>query len=526
MDSRLKNQTALSDNLRNKAEYGDFQTPLELARRICRWLKAKGIQPDVLVEPTFGQGHFILAALEIFPSLRFVYGVEIHEPYVLKAKESLGQLLSGQENREKPAIHLFQDNVFQFPFEDIAKKHCDQQILVLGNPPWATNTMLSAQESGNIPKKSNFKSVSGIEAITGKGNFDIGESVTLAMLDAFSQSQGWFAFLVKNIVVRNIVHSQKSRRFCISRLQQIAIDAKKHFNASVDASLFFAQLNQEPATTCSVSESFDEKSVSSLGWVAERFVANIEKYNESADLDGTSPNVWRQGIKHDCSRVMELTKSTSGYENLSGESISLEEDLVYPLVKSSDLKKTIITTARKFVIVPQKFVGQETDDIKKKCPKTYSYLDKHRDRFEGRKSSIYRGKPPFSIFGIGEYSFRRYKIAISGLYKQTYFSLIPPIEDKPAMLDDTCYFLGWNTLAEAVCALCLLNHPRMQELFRSLIFWEGKRTITKEIVMRLDYSRLVKEIPFDTIIRFANENETGCDENQLREKWKEMQKGI
>jgi len=63
----------ITDENRDKAEYGDFQTPLELARQICRWLKAKGVRPDVLVEPTFGQGHFILAALETFPSIRDVY---------------------------------------------------------------------------------------------------------------------------------------------------------------------------------------------------------------------------------------------------------------------------------------------------------------------------------------------------------------------------------------------------------------------------------------------------------------------
>ena len=509
--------------MRDKSEYGDFQTPLELARTICRWLSQNGVAPEVLIEPTLGQGHFILAALDTFPSLRFVYGVEIYEPYVNEAKRSIEHLLSRQKRNHRPSINLYQEDVFQFSFDAISQKHRDQKILVLGNPPWVTNASLSLKESTNVPEKSNFKAVTGIDAITGKGNFDIGESVTLAMLEAFSQSNGTLAFLVKNTVVRNIVHSQQTMRFGISQLQQIAIDAKKEFNASVDASLFCAQLNETPATSCSAFEFFDKNVVYSFGWVAGQFVADVEKYEHSRDLDGISPIVWRQGIKHDCSGVMELTKSGMEYENSLNESVLMEDDLVYPLLKSSDLKTTVISSTRKHVIVPQKFVGQNTNYINRDFPKTFSYLQGHQDAFERRKSSIYKGKPPFSVFGIGDYSFQSYKITISGLYKQTCFSLVLPVNGKPVMLDDTCYFLGMDSLSEAVCVLCLLNHPRLQELFRSLIFWEGKRIITKDILMRLDYSRLMNEVRIDSIIEFAKNNKIDCEINLLREKWEEMQ---
>ena len=509
--------------MRDKSEYGDFQTPLELARTICRWLSQNGVTPEVLIEPTFGQGHFILAALETFPSLRFVYGVEIYESYVNEAKQSIEHFLSGQKRNPQPSVNLHQEDVFQFSFDAIFQKHRDHKILVLGNPPWVTNASLSRKESTNVPEKSNFKGTNGIDAITGKGNFDIGESVTLAMLEAFSRSNGTLAFLVKNIVVRNIVHSQQTRRFGISQLQQIAIDAKKEFNASVDASLFCAQLNKPPVTSCSAFESFDKKVVYSFGWVAGQFVADVEKYKHSRALDGISPVVWRQGIKHDCSGVMELTKTETKYENSLNESVLIEDELVYPLLKSSDLKTTVIGSTRKHVIVPQKFVGQNTNYINRNFPKTFSYLQGHQEAFDRRKSSIYKGKPPFSVFGIGDYSFQPYKIAISGLYKQTCFSLVLPVEGKPAMLDDTCYFLGMDSLSEAVCVFYLLNHQRTQELFRSLIFWEGKRIITKDILMRLDYSRLMNDIPIGSIIEFAEDNKIDCEINLLREKWNEMQ---
>ena len=60
-------------------EYGDFQTPLSLARTVCHKLFEMGYRPKVLVEPTCGKGNFIIAALEVFPSIRKVFGLEIQD---------------------------------------------------------------------------------------------------------------------------------------------------------------------------------------------------------------------------------------------------------------------------------------------------------------------------------------------------------------------------------------------------------------------------------------------------------------
>src|SRR6266576_4342275 len=44
-------------------EYGDFQTPLSLAKAVCQRLFEIGYRPKILIEPTCGKGNFILAAL-------------------------------------------------------------------------------------------------------------------------------------------------------------------------------------------------------------------------------------------------------------------------------------------------------------------------------------------------------------------------------------------------------------------------------------------------------------------------------
>ncbi len=154
----------------------------------------------------------------------------------------------------------------------------------------------------------------------------------------------------------------------------------------------------------------------------------------------------------------------------------------------------MIKQTRKFTIVTQKKIGQETDYIKRDYPITYQYLTQHLTNFEARKSSIYVNKPLFSIFGIGDYSFKPYKVAISGLYKTFHFTLILPQDSKPVMLDDTCYLIGFDKIEFAVYALILLNSDTTMQFLKSVTFADAKRTFTKDVLMRIDLLELGKKI--------------------------------
>jgi hypothetical protein len=347
--------------------------------------------------------------------------------------------------------------------------------------------MLSTLNSTNLSKKSNFKNAKGIDAITGKGNFDIGEFISLKMLDLFSKKNGHFAFLIKNSVVKNIVFEQKKNKYPISDIEKHTINAKQEFNASVDASLFVCEFNSTPEFTAKEFDFYTSKPRVSLGWVNNKFASDIEKYKKYQHLDGICPFEWRQGIKHDCAKIMELERIDGGFRNALGEEFELEEDLVYGILKSSDLKENTIDNSRKYTIVTQKRIGEETSQILEKLPKTRAYLHRHKEHFLNRKSSIYNGKPMFSIFGVGDYSFKPYKVAISGLYKQTKFTLIKP-NGTVLLLDDTCYLIGFDTFEEAQKIQNLLNQIETQEFIESFMFTDSKRAITKDLLMRIGFA--------------------------------------
>ena len=471
----------------SRVEYGDFQTNKQLTGFICNYLHNKEINPKILLEPTCGKGNFILSSIKTFGSLQQVFGIEIQEKYLWQLKFELLEYFLNNPTSNKPQIHLYHCSVFDFDFKQIKSQINNQELLVIGNPPWVTNSALSSLNSKNLPQKSNLKNTKGIDAITGKGNFDIGESISLKMLDLFAKENGHFAFLIKNSVIKNIVFEQKKNKYPIADIEKHTINAKKEFDAAVDASLFVCKFNSTPEFTAKEFDFYTSQPRVTLGWVNNKFASDIEKYKKYQHLDGVCPFEWRQGIKHDCAKIMELERIDGGFRNALGEEFELEEDLVYGILKSSDLKQNVVDISRKYTIVTQKRIGQETNQILEKLPKTKAYLERHKNHFLHRKSSIYKGKPMYSIFGVGDYSFKPYKVAISGLYKQTKFTLVKP-NGTVLLLDDTCYFIGFDTLEEAQVIQNLLNQLETQEFIESFMFTDTKRAITKDLLMRIGFA--------------------------------------
>jgi len=481
----------------DRREYGDFQTNQLLAQKVVDYTFSKSNDFEFVLEPTCGKGNFLLAAIKQSKKLKKVVGVEIYQPYVWETKfKILEHFISTKENTI-PEIDIIHANAFEFSYENLAKSTQDLKTLIIGNPPWVTNSELGSIDSKNLPQKSNFKKHSGFEAITGKGNFDIGEYISLIMLRCFDRHNGAFAFLIKNSVVKNLIYDQKQNKFRIGQTENLNIDSKKEFNVSVNACLFLTHLNCEPELTCTAFDFYTKDKLTTFGWYKDKFVYSIQDYDESSIVDGKSTFVWRSGVKHDCSKVMELEQVNGHFKNALGEEINLENNLTYGLLKSSDLKEDKTNSFRKLTIITQKKIGQETKYIKDKYPLTYNYLTSHKRYFDKRKSSIYKDKPSFSIFGIGDYSFAPYKVAISGLYKSTHFTLVSPSNSKPIMLDDTCYFIGFENLKMAEIAHYLVNSELVQKFLKSIIFSDSKRSINKDTLMRIDFARAFESTDYE-----------------------------
>jgi hypothetical protein len=189
---------------------------------------------------------------------------------------------------------------------------------------------------------------------------------------------------------------------------------------------------------------------------------------------------------------MEFRKNNDYFINGLGESYELEETYIFPLVKGSSVAQNKTKATDRYILVTQSFVGESTESIKDLAPKTWAYLEKHESLLNNRKSKIYQNSPRFSIFGVGSYTFAPWKIAICGLYKKLSFRLIGQINEKPAIFDDTVYFLSFFDEKSAYESYKLLTSSLAKDFYLSLIFWDEKRPIKSTILNSLNLAALAK----------------------------------
>ena len=463
-----------------KIEYGDFQTPLELANCVCQKLKTLGVSPDAIIEPTCGIGAFVEASICHFLDAKKIIGVEVNETYLNQIQERKSTF----PNNER--ITLQQGNFFDFNWKSLLKS-IEGSILVIGNFPWVTNSQQGMIGGANLPEKLNFQNHNGFDAITGKSNFDISEWMLIQVGNWFQNRKGYLAMLCKTTVARKFLHHLHANHVSLLHSAICGIDAKKYFDASVEACLLFCEFDGVSHNyDYDVYENLEAKQSQRVGHRNGMTIRDLDTFEKFSDLYGNSELKWRSGVKHDCSEVMELKKQDGILVNGLGKEVNIESSYVYPLLKGSDIANNRIKSTNRFVIVTQKTVGEPTNTIKHLAPKTWKYLEKHAELLENRKSRIYRENPRFSIFGVGSYTFSPYKIAICSLYKKLDFRLVGELNDKPVVFDDTVYFLSFDTEEQARKVLYTLLSQNVQDFFSSMIFWDEKRPIKTSILNRLN----------------------------------------
>jgi len=467
-----------------KKEFGDFQTPESLATRATSLVASIYGTPDCVIEPTAGLGTFLKSAVAQWQNDSEYEGYEINEEYVKEARKDLENL----------GVKFFHRDFFTEDWKKNLARSGNSKLLVIGNPPWVTNSDLGQLGSQNLPDKTNFQGLRGFEARTGKSNFDIAEWMLIRLIEALP-SDGAIAMLCKTMTARKVLRHFWKTTGGLKGSKLFRINAKVEFDVAVDACLFVTTGKITADRTATVYTDLDLKSpATKFGFIDGGLVSNIEAYQKYHHLDGGSTAyTWRSGVKHDAAKVMEFTRDGNDLINGLGEVVDIEDDYLFPLLKSSDLANGRLEP-RKSVLVTQRHTGDDTSIIQSIAPKTWDYLNCHSTILDGRKSSIYKNRSRFCVFGIGLYSFAPWKVAISGLYKNFSFVVLKPRDRKPVMVDDTCYTIPCKTEAEARLLQDALSSEAAKEFLGSLVFIDSKRPITVDVLSRLSIIELTKNV--------------------------------
>ncbi|MGA3085301.1 MAG: SAM-dependent DNA methyltransferase [Thermodesulfobacteriota bacterium] len=469
----------------SKKEYGDFQTPLSLARRVAALVEQEDRHIGTIIEPTCGVGAFLQAAAERFGKSPNYWGFDVNADYVKAASAALARI-------GPPVATVQQRDFFTTNWRELLFEQ-SEPLLIIGNPPWITNAGMGVIGGRNLPEKSNFQGHGGFAAKTGKANFDISEWMLIRLLEALQGKRAAIAMLCKTATARKVLRHAWLNGLDAGPSSLHLIDAAAEFNVSVDACLLYTHTGiggTESTATVYRSLSFDEP-LQTFGLFGGDLVSDIDTYRALRDLDGLEYRKWRSGVKHDAAKVMEFTRDNGSFVNGLGERCELENDFIFPLLKSSDLANGRLRPSR-FVLLTQRRVADPTAEIAKTAPKTWRYLLDHAKTLDERGSSIYAKRSRFSVFGVGDYSFSLAKVAISGLYKNLHFQAVGSAGGRPIMVDDTCYFIPCDSKSEAEFFADLLNSETAQRFISALVFTDAKRPVTIDVLKRIDLKKLAE----------------------------------
>lgn len=461
-------------------DLGDWQTPADLAAAVVELVSRDGAKWSRVLEPTCGTGSFLTAAMALNPAPVELIGMDLQEGHLARAREALSSRAG--------KVRLLKRDIFGIDLSQDLEWATDGPLLVLGNPPWITNSELGSLGSRNLPRKFNIKGMAGLDAVTGAANFDIAECIVLKLMDELAAQRPTIAMLVKTAVARNVLRHSKHQGWPVERASIHRFDARRAFGSAVDACLLLIECGELGAVReiPVFGSLFAVEPAQEMGFSNGELVADMRRYRLAGHLDGSSPVTWRQGVKHDAASVLELHATPEGLVNRLGERVEVEPEHVFPLLKATQLHHGETERTPRRVILPQRSLAEDTRMLRDSAPALWAYLTSHRDVLEARKSRIYRGKPPFSIFGVGDYTFTDYKIAISGLHKEPRFRLVGPVDGKQVVVDDTSYVLPCADAAHAEALFAVLTSPDVASLLKALMFPDSKRPVTKSLLQRID----------------------------------------
>ncbi|MBE9019195.1 hypothetical protein IQ272_24275 [Chroococcidiopsidales cyanobacterium LEGE 13417] len=229
-----------------------------------------------------------------------------------------------QQLIEDERIEIIAGDFFQYDWITLIEKF-NGKVLIIGNFPWVTNSQQGTIAGRNLPKKTNFQKNTGLDAITGKSNFDISEWMLIQTIHWLQKDGGYLAMLCKASVSRKILNYIHAKGLNLASCSTYKIDTKKYFNANVEACLLVCKFDLNSRNYyCDVFSSLESQTSCRIGYDNNILIKDLDSFQKLSMLyDPNAIIKWHSGIKHDCSSVMEFRKIDSMFINGLGEIIVL-----------------------------------------------------------------------------------------------------------------------------------------------------------------------------------------------------------
>jgi hypothetical protein len=514
---------------------GEYYTPRGVAELAVDALDADAPESATFLDPGCGSGVFLSVCIdEKISAMRgeaapedivdavtaSVVGIDLNPVAVKSAK--LNYLLSllpvldaaDLDSVELPvfltdALGLAHDGPVSFAGESFDPT----ADYLVGNPPWIPWSRLSEttkrrwRETYADSDDLDLLPHEGLDSRLGHANDDISLPYVWVCIDRYLTADGGASFVLKRDVTKG--PAGKLLRTLRVGDRPLALDRIHDFNTLRP---FGEQVGANAAMYALRADADHSFPVDGTSWTERENAAGspdfatAEAMRETLDteqvdivpVDETdSESAWvradaeraalgecahriRHGVKDDAQDVFSISREEVG---------DLEPDLIYPYLKSRHVVKYGLF-GHELRLVPLRKANEDNErELKGRYPETYRYLESHREALENRSSSWLKKGPFYNVFGLGEYTWRDYKVVWCRLGFKPHFAVVSTVEDedvgeKPVVPGDHFMFVGTDSEAEAHFLCALLNSAVYQ---RSLdgVASEGKASLSKTVVSRL-----------------------------------------
>ena len=414
---------------------------------------------------------------------------------------------------------------------------------VVGNPPWIGWEFLSDDYKEKLNKIYlkiyRLFGFSGKEARLGHSNDDFLIVFTYLVIDKYLKNNGVLGFIVKQTLFKNVA-GKIFRKFTIEKyegkipLKVVRVDDFVHirpFDASSETAVItikkghcttypvdyiiwkkktkgrispFAELGHIVRITQRLK--CKAKPLSKEEITSQWIILSREKSEVPAAIGNSQsfPYEIRHGIKFDLNSVFFVeilskednlltivNKIKGSKKKLQRISTRIEPDLIFPILKPRNIRRKWCFEGYEYALVPQRTYGEDNENtLRKRYPLTYLYLTTfRRELIYERKSSWFKHGPFYSIFGIGEYTWKPYKVVWCRMGFKPYFVVISKISDKYLgekllMVDSTFEYIPLDKENEAHYVCAILNSESVQMAIKKMST-ESKCGISKSIISRL-----------------------------------------
>jgi len=407
---------------------------------------------------------------------------------------------------------------------------------IIGNPPWINWQSLPEEYRNSIKKYWDDYKIflhKGLKARLGSAHDDICVLLTYVVMDKYLKNKGKLGFVMPQNLLQASGGGDGFRRFKIKDSEYVNVTRVDDFSLVQPFSDIGA--SNKPATYVIEKGTKTKYPVEYVKWNKinrgkvqsdqplnailpllnqEQLVAEPikdEKDNSSwlistkknikklKDLVGHSNYRARKGVDFSLNglywgNIIKTSKiDTSIFENqhdigrksVLQYSISIENDLLFPILRGKDVKRWQ-ATPELYAIVPYDNNGKciSTNDLKINYPKTYKFFystdKKISNLLENRgiyqKHLINAKVPTHGLYNIGEYTYSPYKVVWKALASGMISTVVSSIDDeklgnKLIIPDHNLLMIDFKSEEEAHYLCGVLNSQIINEFVTSYISW-------------------------------------------------------